>query len=784
MVCLLGQSQTFAQIEEVVVTAQKREQNMQDVPISIALKKGDDMRSENIGNLSEMAAQMPALNMAESGSSNLIFIRGVGSGFNPAFEQAVGIFMDGVYHGRSRLSRSAFVDVNRAEVLKGPQTSFFGNNTIAGAISVIPQKAVAGEDFNGYVTATVGEYGEVDVEAAAGGGLSDTLGARIAFRKDYDDGYVKNTFLEKRVRSEDNEFVRATLNWQPNAALDITFRGEYGDYFNDGLFAVEITDCPPGPAFAGPRASCAAAIAQGIPIDNEKNWITHQDESFGESEYQEYALNIDWEFGKGYVLTSITAFSTFDWNMIFDIDEIGGLVSPFDPTINFANVRQTEEYDQWSQEFRITSPGGETIDWLAGVYYQTDAIVYSNRQGLGFPAPFYLTPATAAEIPAGSMPGVGLFGDIDSESISAFGSATWNITERLRLAFSLRYTVVDKDFAHTNVTGVWNSQTGMNTVTPFSDAALASRLFGNPALPSIATAFGVHNELSDRSDDDLLPAVNAQWDVTDFAMLYVSYGEGFKAGGFDLNSTTGGRVLRDGYAPETVDAYEIGVKADFLDGRVRTNLAFYRSEYADLQTTTLQTLETGALDFAVGNIGELVNQGIDAEIIIAVFDGLDVRFDLSYIDSELKQFDAAPCTAAQLAVFGPGTCTQDITGGPSIFAPEISGNLRITYQRPLPVSAFGQPLQVIAMTNVFYSDEFHTQQDLDDAYKQESYWKVDARVAVGSQDGAWELAFLAKNITDEYTSSFSNDMIPGALGSYFFLPEPPRWLSFQASYKW
>jgi outer membrane receptor protein involved in Fe transport len=250
-----------AALEEVVVTAQKRDESLQDVPISMQVVSGNTIAKMEISDLSVMAQQLPNVYISPGNVSNNIYIRGVGSGGNGGFEQSVGTFVDGVYHGRSRLSQTLLVDIERVEVLRGPQSIYFGNNSIAGAFSVTTRRP--GDTLEGYAKASYEtERDEPAIEVGVGGPLTDTVGFRLVGRYSDLDGWMDNQGTGDKNPQIKNEFVRGWLDWDITENWQTSLKAEYGKQKSKGTFGTQMTQCPPKAPFTS-GAFCQVALATG-----------------------------------------------------------------------------------------------------------------------------------------------------------------------------------------------------------------------------------------------------------------------------------------------------------------------------------------------------------------------------------------------------------------------------------------------------------------------------------------------------------------------------------------
>ena len=754
-------------MEEVVVTAQKREQSLQDVPISVAVTSGENIEKQNIIDLGELAAQTPNIIITDAPASDQLYIRGVGSSINGGFEQSVGTFIDGVYHGRSRYSRGVLFDVERVELLRGPQSTYFGNNAIAGALSVITRKP--GDELEGYINALFGpEDGERSIEFALGGPVTDTFGLRVATKIYGMSGFVRDFNSGVDGPDLNDKLIRATAVWKPGDTFDATFKAEIATSDGDRTPHFQLFNCPPPADFPGPAGSCGAALGAFGTLNDELDTIgADTPGEFTNVNTREYVLTLNLDLWN-HIFTSITAYSNYDYRQGFDADSV---------PLPLLGVNFNEDFEQYSQEFRITSPTGNRFEYIAGFYWQTSDLFNQNKIYADIVSPILLASPVAA-LYAPFLP-VGPQNDLtqDEETFSLFGSLTWHITESLRGAVGLRWTDVQKDGVKTLFIG---STPGAAALSG-SFIPLPPPLNRFPLPPAGPVAGGLGTPYGpvplSVSNDDVTPSVNIQYDVTENVMTYFSFSQGFKSGGFDAQNVSGPPDPLT-FGPEEVDAYEAGVKAAWLNGRLAANLSWYRNEYTDLQQAVLQK----GITFNVKNVGELVVQGVEFDAIFQITDNLAVNTAIAYLDSEYKDYPDGGCTALQTLQFArsnPGqTCLQDLTGQPSPYSPEFSGFVHARHVLPLP-----RNLKIVTDLNVYFTDDFEVISDNDPLVTQDSYAKLDARIALGSQGDTWEIAVVGKNLTDKFTRSFANDT-PLAGGTFQMLLDRPRSIAIQGRYSW
>jgi outer membrane receptor protein involved in Fe transport len=726
-------------LEEVVVTARKREESLQDVPIAISVVSGDAVRESSITKLEDLAPTLPNFHHGEAVSGNdQIAVRGIASGVNFGFENSVGQVFDGVFFGRSRYGRSLFMDLERIEVLKGPQGALIGKNTTAGAINITSAKPT--ETFEAYIAPTwefEGDEGFV-VEGAVSGPLADRFRGRIAARYEDRDGYLDNLFRNTTEMQREETSVRAQLAADLTEDLQVNLLYQYGDQVREGR-----------PTEAG---SCEPFFQAALqPLGDDCTWnLTNsrillvngvEEKSRTDTETQLGILTIDWETTLG-IVTSVTAYSKYDTEDFWDADGI---------SVEAVALKAQEDYKQWSQELRLTSTGDNVIDYVIGLYYLD--VDQSTRFSLNFN---FMGPPPLPELPPPLRATNNRFTDQESETIAGFGEATWNINEQWKFIAGLRYTHEEKDARHQEFA------TEIYTDNP------------RPAPPG-GPAAGEHDVTDDRTENQWTPSGTLQWYPNDRTMLYGKISTGFKGGGFDhqLSGDQATAEARFEFEDEQVIAYEAGGKLQFPDARVRLNLAVFRSEFDDLQVSTIVP-GVGTV-FRVGNAASANTQGVEADLQWNPIGTLTLTAAGAYLDAEFDDYVDAPCYAGQTEEQGCIDGNQDLSGKQLQYSPEWSFNFEGRYTWPVTSA-----IELTLFGRAYFNEEHPLALDLDPKTFSDDYWKFDASIGLADPDGRWRVALIGRNLTDELTSNFSNDG-PGPDGaSAQYFSHPPRSYSLQA----
>lgn len=693
-------------LEEIVVTAQKRAEGLSDVPISISAVTGETIESYGQSNLEAVSSSIPNLKITQTAIANRIAIRGIASGDNKGFEQSVAMFVDGVYYGRDQLSRMPLVDLERIEVLRGPQPTLFGKNAIAGAVNVVSRRPTS--DFEGAVSAMYEfEHDEKKVTAVLSGPLSQNVGARlVGYYRDMD-GYFFNTKQDRNEPNVREAFVRGIVEFGGAGPLSADVKLEYADFKTKGQ---------PREAF-GPVGSYSAVFTGPLFVDTREDWVRADGGYQSRNKIFNSVLNANLELGD-HVLTSVTGYLDYDVTETVDVDFIA--LDLLDGT------RQTEDYRQFSQELRIASPGDQPFNYIAGVYYQntklgvTDIVRFS---------PFFLSNPTFRAI--GDTTNDRLYSQ-KSDLISVFAQGEISITDALRLTVGARYNHESKKGSRVLTINRGPLNTG---ATP---AILA------PVVVATFRALNIeaHSISGKLSEDSFNPMANIQYDINDDLMFYASFARGTKAGGFDVRSnsvpgsTTVARPGAFAFEEEKADNFEAGLKYKTRD--LAVNLSLYRTTYKDLQTNVFD----GTLNFNVRNASGAKTQGIEADMRWALDEHFTLSGAVAYLDFEFTNFLNGQCYFQQVPDVAGGFCNY--TGKRNAVTPKWTGNLNGDFSHDL-----GGNLKLGINLNADYSSSYIAAANLDPRTRQGGYVKMGARLSLGHVDDNWSIALIGRNLTNE-----------------------------------
>lgn len=767
---MMGSLSTQAVVlEEIVVTAQKRAESIQDVPISVAAISGDKISEAGINDLMDLSASIPNVKITDAVNNSNIYIRGIGSGIDRGLEQSVGMFIDGIYMGRSRQYRAPFLDLDRIEVLRGPQAVLFGKNTVAGAVKVESAKPNFDEGVTGNVALEYDpEYNSVRLNGVVNAALTDNFAVRIAASDNSTDGYLNDTNKNQNEIGTDEQVIRLSALWEAADNLTLTAKYEEAEFTGTGTNA-EITRLDTAvPSYADPTKALTApasnflagsALAADPQLDTRLDYNKSTDDVLGKEQGSTNSsvstLKLDYDVNN-YLVTMIAGYSEYDSNDIQDVDFL---------PVSLIGQNNQEDFDQSSFEFRITSPGGETIDWIAGAYWQENSLNlnYDARFGMATLSPLLsAVPSLSAFAPLMTTVNRETTYGLETDTLSAFGQATWNIADDLRLTLGGRYSIENKEAKRSSYMAGTDEQPA-DTLEELTTIGLLAN------LGIVATA----GDEGDRSEKHFSPSIKIQWDLNSDVMLYASAEKGFKSGGFN-SAPDVGAVSNSTYeyGEEEVQGIEVGMKSTLLDGAATFNINYFNTQFTDLQVTSFV-----GTTFILSNAGSSTSQGIEADAKWAVTDALTLSGSASWLNSEYDDYQAGPCTISQLiAATDHNGCEQDLSGKTTPYAPKWSGNLSAEY-----IINISQHLELRSNLDLVYSGDFYYDGDLDENTHQDSYTKLNARVALGSLEDTWEVALVANNLTDERTAYWGTD-VPLVSGSFVSFADSPRTLAVQGRY--
>jgi iron complex outermembrane recepter protein len=734
-------------LDEIIVTAQKRPQTLADVPISVSAISGEKLRDAGIENLSDLSEYAPNFKLVEGGLVPLIYMRGVGSGSNQGFEMSVGMYSDGIHLGRPHQTLQAFLDAERVEVLKGPQSILFGKNAIAGALNIT--SARPRDSFGGEVQASWFEpFDQGEFSGYLTGPLSDDFAGRLAFRLRDDGGYVRNITQQRWDRALEEQAARASFTFNPggrftlDAKLEHSQRDQHGRTYQviDRGILNESADTP---------------VGLNDTRDTDGTELTLLDAS-------SLTLNARLALGE-HVLELVSGYGFYDQFDRFDADS-----SRLDTIL----LDGSENYRQFSQEVRWVSPPGASWEYIVGAFYQQSDQTFGEfgvlkvRSGtvaaVGVPPEYLDTLALAGPVNLVVLTSTDLVREFttDNRAVSAFGQATWNFHPRWRTTAGLRYVIEDKR----GFRKLEAFQPGTrDPVDPATEAVLSQLLIE------------AHELSGERRSEVWLPMINLQHDLTDTARLYGSWTRGAKSGGYDArnnnaNEGPNGGATNFEYEDEIASAWELGSKLRLAGGAAELNTALYHVSYKQMQVSVFD----GVAGFTVTNAGSARVMGLEADARWLLSEQLMLSGSLALLDFEWLRYDDGPC---HFGVEGNENGNCDFAGRQNQQTPRWSASLSASYRGSL-----SRGLDWNATLDVNYRDEHFTSGDLDPRGLQAATVKYNLRLALGPGDGRWSAALIGKNLSDELTTGIGAP-VPLDTGGYMITSEPPRTFGLDLRYR-
>jgi iron complex outermembrane receptor protein len=726
-------------IEEVVVTAQKRTESLQSVPISIKAFSEEDLRTRRIDSLGSLANRTAGFAIGEFFPTQpQIYIRGIGSNDDgPAADPSTVVFIDEVYVGRSAGWTSNLFDLERVEVLRGPQGTLYGKNVVGGAINLISRKP--DENFRAQISASAGNYDHRGFKGLLSGPLAENLYGKISVTSTSRDGYLDSqvgnypgffpskdplTLGKFDQLDKNTEGVRASLRWLPTDALEV----------NLSVDNATLDQNAPGFHRVGADAADVQMLRGLIPGYADDPRVNMQDRpARTENETTGVTVHVDYDLGWS-AFTSITAYResdtlNTDCCASFNDEEASLLASSPTAPVGGRMLMGTgnatlEDANQFSQELRLTSQSDGPFEWVAGLYYLREQADRSESFNLGLD---FSDGAGGRNVVFPTSTGVGNQ-DGETESIAAYGQATWHVTDKLRLTAGTRWTKDSKTLTTNNQAG--------------------GLLFRE--------TFQVQ-----RSDNwsAVTPKFSVDYQLTDDLFVYALASKGFKSGGFQGTPPTRFNATTP-FEEETAWLYETGVKSEWLEGRAQVNVSAFYTDYTDLQVFQLLTpvgATGGAAVLVAQNAADAEVQGIETEFTLLPLPGWTISGSYSYLDATYSEFFAPSGFVA------PNNADLSLREGNRLRnAPEHSGTVMSAYEM-----VFDGGRRLTFQLDWRYQGKAYQGPDNQEIPALPAYDLLDARISLGSRDGAMEFALWAENLLDEdyyihgYLSGNGGTMTPG-----------------------
>lgn len=762
---LLGMSATSffaysAELEEIIVTAQKREQSLQNIGVNVTAITGSELEELGIEDVSDMMQFVSNIDIKApvGGANQTITIRGVGlNDFNSNNNPTVGVYVDEVFATSPALLGFQLFDIERVEVLKGPQGTLYGRNTTGGAVNYITRKPT--DEFSAYVNASYGNYEASVVEGAINGALTENLAARVALKVNHQgESYWDNRRTGNDLGSSDEWAIRTSFRLNANDALTVNLSAHYSDQdtssmayetfglidpafqanataiMNATLGPLGIPPLPPefapgfiinavnfgvnpfcAPVNAGIKDNTACVDAFGSSdTDDEDFEVGLAEQSFYDAQQFGATLKFDLELGDDTTFTSITGYETLDRNFG---DPVNG-----NSAFSLLTNDRENELDQYSQEFRLTGTSGE-LDWIVGAFYSYDKVVtrvnYKSDD-------MYLTRWLIAY-------------DQKTESAAGFVHTEWNWAPEWSLILGLRYTWEEKEYV--------GSTTDLD---PFGMSWM--QLAGFPLVQASQDETIDVTEFSGKIGVEYRP--NDEW------LYYASISRGFKSGGF-FGDIAFDPLELEPFDEETLLAYEVGFKGRLFDSSLQWNASLFYYDYSDVQAVVASTIA-----FRLDNIEEGEIYGLDMDVWWRPVDGLDIKAGVGLLETELGEFATLDSTFAFV---------QIPEGNEFSDSPKVTFTGLVRYEWPI-----GDNLLASVQSNIRYSDTAHRSSENDPLNESDDYVNVNASLSIASDDGKWSISLWGKNLTDDVHTQTSYTV--GTLSVGYDLMNNPRTYGVAVSY--
>jgi outer membrane receptor protein involved in Fe transport len=783
-----GQDQELRQTE-VVVFAQKREQSLQDVPVSVTALDQAILEAAGVRDIKDLTILTPGLLVTSTSNETVTTarIRGIGTvGDNPGLESSVGVIIDGVYRPRNGVGFGDLGEIERIEVLKGPQGTLFGKNTSAGVIQVF--SAAPEFEFSSRAEATIGNFEKVGLSGSVTGPIiADKLAFRAYATVQQRDGFTDvNTgpnslasgrrFRDESTDGDQNYYsLRGQLLFTPNDTTDIRLIADFSARDENCCVGVVLPSPNPNAAGQSPTQNLINFLAGGEATRRPAQpfgRLAHSNRGT-EQEIEDSGIQATVDIDLGWAdFNSTTAVRYWETVNGQDAD-----FTALDIWYRPADGNNARTFDTFSQEFRLngaTDFGGMDLNWLIGGFFAQedllteDALLYgldyyayfagrptnpTGTRGLlnAAPASFGLVEGTIFQ----QGTGVRDTHKQEAETLAIFTNNSLAVTDKLELTLGLRYTVDDKELQSTfNTTGggCQAALAGQAGIIGALGAASAGAILGNLCLPWMNNQFN-GNLAQSLEQREWTYTAKAAYRWTDDFMTYGSFARGYKAGGFNHDreqnfgfNGTAFAVTRDNdtsFQGEFVDSFELGAKSTLLGGSLRLNGAAFLQNYENFQLNTFL-----GTNFIVTPIPEVESSGIEADFLwLPPVDGLTLQGGFTYSKTEYGTFTPVASGIALL----PGATVS--------FAPEWATSGSISYERPIGNFVFSSSL------NARYTSEYSTASDLLPAKDQDAFTLVNGRVGLGTADGKWTVELWAQNLTDEdYLQVGFNGPLQGSSG--------------------
>ena len=768
-------------IEEVVVTAQKREEGVQEVPLAVSAYTDTFLEDRQINNLTELTKYSPSFRMDEGGTlrNSFVAVRGIGSsGQNAGIDGSVGLYLDGVFIPRQGGLIGSLKDISTIEVLKGPQGTLYGANTPAGLVNV--NTADPTQDFEGKIQFGFGDYGEQQTAGFVSGGITDNSAARIAFWQRSNDGTTKLK-TGGSTNSREEWGLRIKGLWTPSDSTVVEVAADYSDLFANCCVG-EWTDISDEALTTFDRMAAGLLLDRDLIFPSREGdgylgrgeKLDHvsyaQKQAFDDIQHMGFSLSISQEMWNGHELSAVASYRDWDSNQAQDQDTVGIDVSVW--------TDQPETHKTKSLEINLSSPGDGQLNYLLGMFYFEDEGFFWQQSQLVAPGCSF-TRNVQNRVNNGSLEdtmenrlrcdGHGRSDQWDQthESLAFYAQGDYDLTDQWSVTLGARMTQDDKSVDKR--VRLFDENTEANYETYDLNCPLCSFADGNPTANNLGILFGTQAFEDSIDNSQVTFSASTQYKLNDIGaaddmMVYARYATGYKAPGINARPIRFATIPTN-YDAETSTNIELGLKSTWLDKRLLANVTIFQNNFDDLQQIASNPASdpTGAVGTFVQNAGELDHTGMELEYIFQPSARLSISGALSYLDSEYIEFRGAPCPGiGDIPKDAVLTNLCDFSGFENARTPKIRTNHTVRYAAP----SMREGVDWFVQGSWIYEDEYYLTSDLDDRGLVDALSLFDATAGLESVDGRWNLTMYVRNLTDEvYATGLINGAVPGLFGN-------------------
>ena len=702
--CIMSAPVQAQKLEEVIVTAQKREQSLQDVSVAVTAVSGDRLQEAKIDSLEDLQAIVPSITFGNDFNVAKTYVRGIGTNTSvPGSDPGVAMYVDGAVLSRPGEQFTSFFDLDRVEVIRGPAGTLFGRNAVGGAINLITAKPT--EELEGYVHVSAGNYDYIGADGAIGGPITDWILGRVAVKVDRRNGFGENPFTGSDIDDLDKRMARAHLQFNFTADIDLLLTGEYYKR-DDKSGAIHFKDANfPGDPLRLPTGLAQPGVLPGGHAADPRDYASE----FDPANVQEtWALTgtFNWRLNDTFSIKNILNYREYDNQLLQDLD-MSSIVNSLATTGNSTTIQNRNVFSEhWSEELQLHY-SSERLNGVVGFFY------FKDNFG-SFPNTIGLTPnggQNANGLPSGARPRFDGNSNLGAEAYAIFGQFTYDVTDQIALKLGARYSDEDR------------TQHNMGII-----------LGGGGALGPVVNL----NDYKKENFSDFSPEVGIEWRPTEQLMLYAVYSEGFKAGAGQASITAADIV-----DPEQIENYEFGLKSSWFNQTLQVNLAGYFYTLEGLQISRTRPNPVGGFVTVFENAAITKAHGVELDARWQPVEQFQLDASVSYLNSEFDEFSSRdPLDPVNL---NPATAVLvDLAGKATRYSPEWTYNIHATYDWPLANGG----MVTFAGDVSYKDDQFHTEFN-DPRMMTDSYILLDGDIKYTFPNAQWTADFWVKNLTDE-----------------------------------